>query len=290
MKKLLILLAASALFAACSSDDAPANETPANEEGTEQGTPTEISSFYQATTEDGLGISVGTVDDANAQNIAEGNVYFDLIIPIADVNIFEKGNDIFAINSDDFAIRVNGEYHDIVKITNAQGEEVHGNTDNVFKVSNPEATDALKIRITGLEKLETEAVGNDYTFETYLWVNNTLIPEEGGEATELFSYTDKLQWIGLDTDYTGTIDEPGIDLSSVIKVPDDAELHDAGLENEARPEYGYDVRYNVYRGIQGNDADNGLGDTPYIKVSIHVYRVGDEVKTTIEPIYIEQEN
>ena len=49
---------------------------------------------------------------------------------------------------------------------------------------------------------------------------------------------------------------------------------------------GYVVRYNVYRGLSGHiDKSTGLGDTPYIKVSIHVMKDANALANTNVGVY-----
>ena len=123
-----------------------------------------------------------------------------------------------------------------------------------------------------------------YSFECWLWVENKKQKEENGvlldEYEELFSFEDKLNWIGGEEN----LENSGVDVTLKAIVG----LHDKSVTEpeEGQPEFGYKVSYNVYRGISGRAVDedgefdnDGLGDTPYIKVSVNVIRLADDEKT-----------
>jgi len=148
--------------------------------------------------------------------------YNDLIFMITpkQLVIDKDGTDQFSItipvdrnlicDADDFLLRHDGEYVDIEK-------PIENNTVNEQKFHVKEKD--MVVTVSELSKLE---VGEEYTYETYLWVEN------------------------LD----GWTEDDITDLA----IP------------SAYPE-GYDIRYNVYKGIQGQ------GDTGYIKCSIHIIKL-----------------
>ena len=130
--------------------------------------------------------------------------------------------------------------------------------------------DGLKITVSGLSYDEI-LDGNDYTYEVWLWIDNRQLDTENGTGgyVPLFGTDKYLEWIGLDpettelpVDYESPDYESGVDMTKGLS---DKDL--------VKSPAGYVVRYNVYRGLSGHiDKDTGLGDTPYIKVSIHVQK------------------
>ena len=96
----------------------------------------------------------------------------------------------------------------------------------------------------------------------------------------------KLDWIDKEApiDYET---ERGVDITDNCYVTEEYGLigNDSG--------YGYAVRYNAYRGISGRPVDEngdfntntGIGDTPYIKVSIAVDQVGEDERSSVTPVY-----
>lgn len=278
-KQLLLLFAASALFAACSSDDMPAgNETNNGQEPTTE--VDEYATSYGVTTEEGVGMVVGVLDQADTRATGESNVYFDLVIDLKHA----LGQEDFFLKADDFAIRKNGDYiattnlgplgKSEIKVTASKGDE-------------------LKVRVENLDDLEYSADEvRDYTFEVYMWIENkTLLDDGSGSYGELFTEAIKKQWIGLEADdkvYEGM--ETGVDMTKWIaenwEYYDGVGLLDGG-NNDEEVTQGYSIRYNVYRGLSGHGTDGQvLGDTPYIKVSIHVNRLDDDAKVEITPIYL----
>lgn len=270
-KQLLLLFAASALFAACSSDDMPAgNETNNGQEPTTE--VDEYATSYGVTTEEGVGMVVGVLDQADTRATGESNVYFDLVIDLKHA----LGQEDFFLKADDFAIRKNGDYiattnlgplgKSEIKVTASKGDE-------------------LKVRVENLDDLEYSADEvRDYTFEVYMWIENkTLLDDGSGSYGELFTEAIKKQWIGMDAEeeYTDGM-ETGFDMTKEISVG----LYDGGNSDHS-VDKGYSIRYNVYRGLSGHGTNGQvLGDTPYIKVSIHVNRLPDEADVDIIPIYL----
>ena len=284
-KNLLFLFAASALFAACSSDELPNGNTPGDGEQT---TEEVYASSVGVTTEEGLGMRVGALNDTKAvTRIGEGEVYFTLEIPDDVLSQWES----YVLEADDFAIRINGEYVKVTPISDSNGA---GYMSNKIQITG----DDLTIQVEGLQidlqpALQTQP---EITFETYLWIENQIQdPTENGITyVERFTYADKLAWIGLNSsDEVSADTERGYDVTQMVADDNGAVLHSTITENQNEPEYGYSVRYNVYRGLQGNpidadgnvDAVDGLGNTPYIKVSIHVNQLDSDVPTEVIPVY-----
>ena len=284
-KNLLFLFAASALFAACSSDELPNGNTPGDGEQT---TEEVYASSVGVTTEEGLGMRVGALNDTKAvTRIGEGEVYFTLEIPDDVLSQWES----YVLEADDFAIRINGEYVKVTPISDSNGA---GYMSNKIQITG----DDLTIQVEGLQidlqpALQTQP---EITFETYLWIENQIQdPTENGITyVERFTYADKLAWIGLNSSVEVIADtERGYDVTQMVADDNGAVLHSTITENQNEPEYGYSVRYNVYRGLQGNpidadgnvDAVDGLGNTPYIKVSIHVNQLDSDVPTEVIPVY-----
>ncbi|WP_140393012.1 hypothetical protein [Mediterranea sp. An20] len=284
-KNLLFLFAASALFAACSSDELPNGNTPGDGEQT---TEEVYASSVGVTTEEGLGMRVGALNDTKAvTRIGEGEVYFTLEIPDDVLSQWES----YVLEADDFAIRINGEYVKVTPISDSNGA---GYMSNKIQITG----DDLTIQVEGLQidlqpALQTQP---EITFETYLWIENQIQdPTENGITyVERFTYADKLAWIGLNSsDEVNADTERGYDVTQMVADDNGAVLHSTITENQNEPEYGYSVRYNVYRGLQGNpidadgnvDAVDGLGNTPYIKVSIHVNQLDSDVPTEVIPVY-----
>lgn len=256
MKKLFFLFAASALLVACSSDDQSdvvQGDNPVTE-------PTEAT-VPAATVEftNGSEISVGGLDE-NGDELtrAGGNVNFTI-----DLNKYEDvkgGNSIlrdkgdYVLKADDFAIRVDGDYVEGIEPVNNKVEY-----DAIKIVENN-----LKVSVKKLQKLDFSKA-KDYTFEVYLWIENKKVLDDGtGGYGELFDDNDKINWVG--TDFFDN-KEAGEDISETIWEA----YGEDGSKFFNTTEGGYLVRYNVYRGISGKPSgEYGLGDTPYIKVSIHV--------------------
>ena len=255
MKKLFFLFAVSAMFAACSSDDQ------ADLQGGNPVTDPTEATVPAATVEftNGSEISVGGLDE-NGDELtrAGGNVNFTI-----DLNKYEDvkgGNSIlrdkgdYVLKADDFAIRVDGDYVEGIEPVNNKVEY-----DAIKIVENN-----LKVSVKKLQKLDFSKA-KDYTFEVYLWIENKKVLDDGtGGYGELFDDNDKINWVG--TDFFDN-KEAGEDISETIWEA----YGEDGSKFFNTTEGGYLVRYNVYRGISGKPSgEYGLGDTPYIKVSIHV--------------------
>lgn len=272
-KQILFLFAASALFAACSSDDMPVTNGGGGDNGqtvVEENLPSSVA----VATAEGLGMSVGALDNAADTRAESNEVYFD-IQPYTD-QILAKWEE-YVMKVDDFIIRKNGEYENVTPV---KGE--NGATGSYFKMTRNEK---LIVRVEGLEKMIHNPNYDDvYSFECYLWVENKKQMEENGtlldEYEELFSYQDKLDWIGGEEN----LDNNGIDVTLRGVVG----LHDKSDSEQREPEFGYNVSYNIFRGISGRSMDedgnydpDGLGDTPYIKVSVNVIRLADDEPTVV---------
>lgn len=194
----------------------------------------------------------------------------EIILPIGDLDLEQD----FTLLADDFAIRVNGDYLDIV---------VDGNTATLDNIKILHGDDMV-IKVTGLD--ETNILeGNDYTYECYIWIDNTSPLNDGtGGYGPLFDDELKQEWANPEWD---SYDDPNKDNYDYYGV--DVTSRITGVESPA----GYAVRYNVYRGISGrletdgngNYVEGALGDTPYIKVSIHVQRDDDAPANSAVGIY-----
>lgn len=287
-KQILFLFAASALFAACSSD-----ELPGNTEGGDDNTVTvadDIPTSVAVSTEEGMGMTVGA-SSAITKSVVEGSGssdYFVLELP-SDI----LGNwDGFVAEADDFYITktVNGN-KEVVEVTNEEGE--NSSSYGKLKVTN---NNNLSITVDGINATDAYETGQpiEYTFEVYIWITNQIAKTYSGAdgvyeiTVENFSYTDKLKWIGLSEGTTVTKDtERGVDFTQDIANADGATLYKnvtAAYGDNKGQHYHYNIRYNVYRGLQGNPTledgvtvseESGLGNTPYIKVSIHTVRIED---------------
>lgn len=277
-KQILFLFAASALFAACSSDELPNDNPGGGEEPT-----TEYLSSYTEATEDGLGISVGALNSLSTDTKSSGSdVYFDVIPDIDE--IMSQFTD-YVVEADDFYIRKNGEYLDIVPMESG-GAQMPGS--NEIRVTTTTSEGELAVRVQKLDLLTFNPDYNDdYTFEVYIWVKrtNTLYEPGTGAVADLFTQEQKVQWVGGEDN----IADSGIDITSTSKAYLLGKNEGVKIED---PD-GYAVRYNVYRGISGrpdfdedgNYVEGTLGDTPYIKVSIHVNRLQDNQASSVTPIY-----
>ena len=194
-----------------------------------------------------------TIDEPEDPDTPTGES--EIVVPIP-TDILKE----YTLKADDFAIRINGEYQeDIVPVDD---EVTFGN----IKITD----DGLKITVSGLSYDEI-LDGNDYTYEVWLWIDNRQLDTENGTGgyVPLFDTNKYLEWIGLDPDTTELpVDYESPDYESGVDMTKG--LSDKDL---VKSPAGYVVRYNVYRGLSGHiDKDTGLGDTPYIKVSIHVQK------------------
>lgn len=188
----------------------------------------------------------------------------DIVIPIPSID------DEYSLKADDFAIRVNGDYIEDI--------DVNGNTASLNDIK---ITDnGLEIIVSGLVDNPEILEGNDYTYEVWLWVDNRKLDTENGTGkyVPLFDTEGYCNWIGKDVsgipfDYDSPAYEPGVDITESLK-------------GKVKSPAGYVVRYNVYRGLSGHiDKSTGLGDTPYIKVSIHVMKDANALANTNVGVY-----
>ena len=172
--------------------------------------------------------------------------------------------DDYILRADDFAIRVNGEYFEDIT--------VEGNIASLGGIQIVD--DRLTITVSGLSE-ENILPGNDYTYEVWMWVNNSTLLDDGtGNYGPLFDAAKYAEWV----DPTYPVKDPysddpfGCDVTSLLS------------DEQVYSPAGYVVRYNVYRGLSGSVVD-GYGDTPYIKVSIHVQRDAAAAEDTNEGIF-----
>lgn len=291
-KNLLFLFAASALFAACSSDEMPNGNTPGDGEQTIENYASSIS----MTTEEGIGMSIGALSEADTKALADYNtIYFDVRPAIDDImNDFKD----YVLEADDFYIRKNGVYLDVKRAESSTGGSSYGEEGKEIRIMTT-GTDFLTIRVQGLKNIELNPDYNDdYTFEAYMWIKkvNTTYEDGTGAVEDLFTQDQKETWVG------GNVSESGIDITkesngTLTGYPGQEDPDQLSNANEVgsvsgNPN-GFDIRYNIYRGISGTpDFDeNGdliagtLGNTPYIKVSIHVTRHSEDLESTITRIY-----
>lgn len=262
MKKLFFLFAAAALLTACSSDELSETTggggTPTNPD-TEQ-----LASVATVDYENGVQIAIGALDEnsetatrVEENNNPEGHVNF--VVDLSKFNdvLEEFGN--YKLKADDFAIRLDGEYQNIVPVNNKAG----------FWELQMEEMD-LMCAVKNLETLAFD-IYDDVTFEFYLWIENKKLLNDGsGSYGELFDDDDKSWWISETTGNWPVAEgeETGMDISKAIWDKTTCGQSDCRGEEffeKGAQDAGLLVRYNVYRGLQGKN-----GDTPYIKVSIHV--------------------
>lgn len=249
MKKLFFLFAVSAMFAACSSDD---QTEIVNGGGTTTDPTEEYSSSVDIELENGTALSVSAVDkETPTRAAAAENETCDFVINLNKVK-FDVMNELgdYKLKVDDFAIRIDGEY------TNIAVDNNNVQKWNVNVLSEQDLTVAVKnLGVLDFTKAK------DYTYEVYLWIENkTLLDDGTGGYGELFTDEMKGNWI-QSTWPVAEGEETGLDLSKAIWLAYGEKPEDFFTTMEG----GYLVRYNVYRGLSGLD-----GDTPYIKVSIHV--------------------
>ena len=290
-KQILFLFAASALFAACSSDELPTNNGSNEQGGGEE--PTEVyASSYSATTNEGIGVTIGDLSASETDTRTTSTtdeVSFTITLPD---DLLREQDESYVLAADDFAIRYDGKYLDIKR-----EEGSNSLSDEKVEISR---SGRLSIKIDGLQNIEYSGEDrHEVTFEAYLWIENQKeeMTENGVTFVERFSWADKVDWIGIDSEgyYTITADtERGWDGSDWVANSNGATLSSAALNGD-QPPFGYGVRYNVYRGLQGTpyneageeDADGGLGNTPYFKISVHVNRLADDVETQIVPVILD---
>lgn len=276
MKKNVFLLAATVLLAACSSDEL--SNVVNNGEVTppaEKYATADMVSFTN-----GTAISIGDVDvNGEPMTRAEGEdeVHFNLPISNGILKEFEE----YVLKADDFAIRVNGEY--VEGIQPEEGKNVITMDGIIVSEHDADATMAngskgFKVCVRNLQKLDFKKA-DDYTFEVYMWIENKKLLDDGtGSYGELFTDENKFIWIdewGKSSEFDqvpegekyAALLEKYEDIETGNDVSRDVFYTWAGLDYKYfnTKEGGFLVRYNVYRGLSGQN-----GDTPYIKVSIHV--------------------
>lgn len=278
-KQILFLFAASALFAACSSDELPGNNGDNTGNGDENMAPAVTATSTSVTTEEGFGMTVGATADTKADSESDS---FTLNLPAIIIGEWEG----YIAEADDFNITLTEDNKKEVLITTNDGQSA--SYKNQIKVTRG---DDLSVTIDGLHRLlayNPGEVSREYTFEVYIWINNQVVDiHTGADGVwdiygDGFTYNEKLSWIGLSEGTTVNEEtERGMDVTTEID-PEDYKLTKKVIGNfNGKQHYRYIIRYNVYRGLQGTQYDaegkedtvTGLGNTPYIKVSIHVNRL-----------------
>ena len=247
-------------------------------------------SSVSMTTEEGVGMKVGALNTADTRATGtEQGIYLEVPLTtgtgLGNDVILEKYGEYLA-KVDDFAIRKNGDYLELRSIYDTSATTSESNTIKVVDVN------GLYVSVDNLQLLSEE---DDWTFEVYLWIDNKKRATNGsGSYEELFTEDDKWTWIGGEAAHEGEDPlETGIDITKELEGGFVTFKDADNTEEEMKgPDTGYWGRFNVYRGISGRPSTNGngnytgvLGDTPYIKVSIHVNKVADDVKTEVTPIY-----
>ena len=182
----------------------------------------------------------------------------------------------YIVGADDFAIRADGKYLDGLTVDAQGGTASLGG----IRITGQ----GLFVTVSGIENLEA---GTDYTYEVWIWIDNAMEaerPDGSGQTewVELFDEAMKEEWTGGADGADG--DPYGTDVSARIR-PGEGVVSPAG----------YSVRYNVYRGIAGRAPEQGgqaaavaLGDTPYVKVSIHVQKCDGAPANTAVPVCPQQ--
>lgn len=294
-KQLLFLFAAAALFAACSSDELTDN----NQNGGDDSTVTladDIPSSVAVSTEGGLGMTVGA-SSATTKAAADGDTdYFTLTLPD---DIFDNWEGYVAEADDFYIIKTVNSNKEVIEVVKDGSTEAYSGK---LKVTHDED---LVVTVDGINATDSYATGVpvEYTFEVYIWITNQIGKTYSGAdgvyeiTTENFSYTQKLEWIGLNADAIVTKEtERGMDFTQEV-----ADNGRAVLTKNVTAKYGdnkdqkyhYNIRYNVYRGLQGNpttadgtvNEETGLGNTPYIKVSIHTCRIENPADPDGEEVF-----
>lgn len=293
-KQILFLFAATSLFAACSSDDLPVNNGTTGEGDNGQTVVENLPSSASITTEEGLGMRVGALNNFDADTKATTpEVYFTVEIPD---DILSQWED-YVVEADDFAIRIDGEYKKVKPV-----ESSNAATWNNLYISGSK----LAVQAEGLQAdysaMTEDGSHPEVTFECYLWIENKKPTVVDGKESfvERFTWNDKLNWINHNGDVTEKT-ERGYDVTKIVENNNGAVLHEKGNgTDDDMPEKGYVARYSVYRGLQGQSIDQdgnpikdgqedcGLGNTPYVKVSIHVNKYDDpdmDVDSQVIPVY-----
>lgn len=281
-KQILFLFAASALFAACSSDELPGNNGDNTGNGDENMAPAVTATSTSVTTEEGFGMTVGATAGTKAATKADSESdSFTLNLPDDIIGDWEG----YIAEADDFNITLTEDNKKIVlKATN------DGQSTSLGKIKVTRGND-LSVTIDGLHQLKAYSPGKvsrEYTFEVYIWINNQVVDiHTGADGVwdiygDGFTYNEKLSWIGLSEGTTvNEKTERGKDFTDQITSNDYTLTKKVIGDFNGNQNYRYIIRYNVYRGLQGTQYDaegkedtvTGLGNTPYIKVSIHVNRL-----------------
>lgn len=234
-KKLLFFFAVAAMFAACSSDDVNEPVTPPTDNGDdteEVVTGDNIVDTLTATFANNTSMSISTPDDPETRGDAAH--YVAVRLP-KELGIQQE----WLCAADDFNLRRGDEYINLVKCPEA---------DKGIWVKRYDATEdgegrsGLKIAVYGLDELPDDST--EYTYEVYLWVKDSVWGVDSlTNITSEFDDEMKKEWVSGDGH--------GTDITTQCSSWQTA---------------GYAARYNVYKGLGGNN------DTPYIKVSIHIVR------------------
>lgn len=283
-KQILFLFAAASLFAACSSDDVPTNgNNPASDD--ENMAPAVTATSTSVTTEEGFGMTVGAIANTQAATKADSEAdNFTLSLPDDILGAWE----CYIAEADDFYITKTVDHvKDVVK----SSDEGLSTSFGKIKVTD---NDDLSVTIDGINVIEAYVPGErsvEYSFEVYIWIRNSVVDIHTGPdgVYDIYgdglSYTQKLAWIGLNAGATVDEDtERGMDFTADI-TKDDCKLEKNVVSGIAPyMPYRYIIRYNVYRGLQGTqfgedgeqDDIAGLGNTPYVKVSIQVVRLQND--------------
>ena len=279
-KQILFLFAASALFAACSSDEIPGNNNQGGDDNGQTVVEEVTNTSVSVTTEEGYGMTVAATNGIDAETRAsDDSDYFRLELPDDILGEWEG----YVAKADDFYIYMHKDGEKKLMKTSNEGQETNWAKFTVKR------NEDLTLTITGINATDAYATGMpvEYTFETYIWIENVKGQTTGDvngietEYFERFTYPQKLSWIGLDADATITEKtERGIDLTTESGPYKLAQNVTSALTGK---KFQYIIRYNVYRGLQGTPTDEngetdektGLGNTPDIKVSIHTVRVED---------------
>lgn len=295
-KQILFLFAASALFAACSSD-----EMPGNTEGGDDNTITvadDIPSSVAVSTEEGFGMTVGA-SSAITKSVETGSGSSDYFVLELPSDILGDWDGFVAKADDFYIIRTENSNKTVIKTVN-------DGSNSAEKYNVKVTRDNLTVTVDNINRTDEGETGLpvEYTFEVYIWITNQIEKTYSGAdgvydiTVENFSYTDKLEWIGLSEGTTVTKDtERGVDFTQDIADADGATLYKnvtAAYGDNKGQYYHYNIRYNVYRGLQGNPTledgvtvseESGLGNTPYIKVSIHTCRIENPADPDGEEVF-----
>lgn len=252
MKKYFFLCAAAALFAACSSDEV--GEIEGVNEGVVSSVEREYPSAASVEFTNGTAMVIGAFDENGEPLVRTNDNDIEFCIDLGKLkNDVLNGLDDYKLKADDFAIRIDGEYLESIKV-----EDNTASSKNIQLVEQD-----LKIAVKGLQKLDFDYADN-YTFETWIWIENKKLLNDGtGAYGELLSDVQKAGWINAGSWPVAEGEETGYDLSQAIWNANGGD--GSAFFTEDSPAAGLLVKYNVYRGLQGRN-----GDTPYIKVSISV--------------------